>query len=154
MAAFYLDTSAAAKLYVDETGSVWMSRLFNSHLGHQFFVNRATSVEIAAALFRRVKAGQLQRDEARDALDIMRDDVAMTYEVVEFSHELMNLAIEVAEKFALRGYDCVQLAGSLLTQRYRLAAGLTAATFVSADVELNLAARSEGLTVENPSDYP
>jgi uncharacterized protein len=154
VAGFSVDSSAAAKLYVAESGSVWMSRLIDPDGGHQFYVNRTTPVEIAAVLFRRAKAGQLQREEVRDALRKMRDDIASTYQVVEVSPELMNLALDKAQKFGLRGYECIQLAASMLTQRYRLAVGLTALTLVSADGELNLAARAEGFAGENPNDYP
>jgi predicted nucleic acid-binding protein len=54
----------------------------------------------------------------------------------------------------LRGYDAVQLATALETNRKRLSDGLSALVFVSADAELNNAAQAEGLEVENPNNYP
>jgi len=54
----------------------------------------------------------------------------------------------------LRGYDAVQLATALAANRKRLNDGLGALIFVSADDELNTAAKAEGLSVENPNDYP
>jgi hypothetical protein len=60
----------------------------------------------------------------------------------------------VAETYGLRGYDAVQLAAALDVNTSYHAAGLPTITLISADAELNAAATSEGLTVENPNNYP
>ncbi|MEK6304636.1 MAG: hypothetical protein AABO41_28465 [Acidobacteriota bacterium] len=60
----------------------------------------------------------------------------------------------MAEKHALRGYDAVQLAAALKANEERVSNGLAPLTVVSADAELNDAARAEGLNVENPTSYP
>jgi len=64
---------------------------------------------------------------------------------------LIDLALEDAGRRGLRGYDCVQLAGALSIQRERFAAQLDPVVLVSADAELNAAARAEGLRVEDPN---
>ncbi len=59
-----------------------------------------------------------------------------------------------ANKYELRGYDAVQLAASLeVEKRIKLTGGLPL-IFVSADNDLNQAALAEGLSVENPNNYP
>lgn len=59
-----------------------------------------------------------------------------------------------ANKYELRGYDAVQLAASLeVEKRIKLTGGLPL-IFVSADNDLNQAALGEGLSVENPNNYP
>ena len=57
----------------------------------------------------------------------------------------------MAETYALRGYDAVQLAAVLEVNTIRLNLGLSALIFVSADGDLNTAATAERLSVENPN---
>ena len=65
---------------------------------------------------------------------------------------LVTHAMMLAETYALRGYDAVQLAAALAVDiRYR-ASGLLL-TLVSADAELNVAAATEGLAVEDPNSH-
>jgi hypothetical protein len=59
----------------------------------------------------------------------------------------------LAETHALRGYDAVQLAAALNVNSACAAAGAVF-TLVSADGELNAAARAEGLAVEDPNLHP
>ena len=60
----------------------------------------------------------------------------------------------LATKHALRGYDAVQLAAALEANDERIANELSPLALISADDELNAAAKAEGLTVEDPNDYP
>lgn len=60
----------------------------------------------------------------------------------------------LAEAHGLRGYDAVQLAAGRELNTLCNAFSLPPVTFVSADFELNAAAASEGLIVENPNNYP
>jgi hypothetical protein len=60
----------------------------------------------------------------------------------------------LAETLGLRGYDAVQLAAGREINALCIASSLPPVIFVSADDELNAAAASEGLLIENPNDYP
>jgi len=154
VAAHFLDSSAAVKLYVAERGTPWLIALANPALGHEWFIVRLTVVEIAAALYRRVRTGTLTGAQAVSAVAALRRDLDGTYRVVEVSQVVAELALGVAERHGLRGYDCVQLAGALLTHQARLAAGLGPLILVSADAELNAAASVEGLGVDGPNSHP
>lgn len=61
--------------------------------------------------------------------------------------------MRLAEKYCLRGYDAVQLAAAESMNTLCIANSLPQLTFVSADKELNIAAVSAGLLVENLHDY-
>jgi len=76
------------------------------------------------------------------------------YYTVEITPLLLSVAVSLATKHALRGYDAVQLAATLEANDEGIANGLAPLTLVSADTELNNAAQAEGLTVENPNNYP
>jgi hypothetical protein len=67
---------------------------------------------------------------------------------------VLQLTELIAERYALRGYDAVQLASALSTAQQRSAAELESLTFISADAELNAAAVSAGLPVDNPNLHP
>lgn len=95
----------------------------------------------------------LQTD-VENALNIFRHDVVNNYFVVEVTKDLLERAIVLAIKHALRGYDAVQLATALETNDERIKEGLSTIILVSADKELNDAATVEGLLVEDPNDFP
>lgn len=60
---------------------------------------------------------------------------------------------KLAGKYALRGYDAVQLAAALETHAKRTARKLQPLTLLSAEGDLNAAAIAEGLTVDDPNDH-
>ena len=72
---------------------------------------------------------------------------------VEISENLVNEAANLAKKYALRGYDAIQLAAILETEKARTPVGLSSLTLLSADDDLNNAAISEGLMVDNPNNH-
>ncbi|MEN3333399.1 MAG: uncharacterized protein V7641_2764 [Blastocatellia bacterium] len=64
--------------------------------------------------------------------------------------------MQLAETYALRGYDAVQLAAALDVQSYlsSLTKTKSGLTMISADIELNATAAAEGLTAEDPNAHP
>ena len=138
---------------MQEQGSVWVMSLLVPSAGNELFVVRITAVEVAAAIFRRVRNAQLGRGEALNGLSALRRDFSRVYRVVEVQPIVVDAALDVAARHRLRGYDCIQLAGAVLTQRVRTLAGLAPLTLVSADEELNSAAAAEGISVEDPNRH-
>lgn len=76
------------------------------------------------------------------------------YAFVEVSANIAERAMDLAEKYGLRGYDAVQLSSAIYIEQKRKSSLMSLITFVSADNDLNKAAFAEGLQVENPNDYP
>lgn len=160
MAVYVLDSSAAVKLYVRETGSFWLRDLAAS-LDHHFVVVRVTPVEIAAAVFRRVRGGSFRSEEAEQVMEDLRRDLDGTFSVIEINATLVDLALDLARRRGLRGYDCIQLAGALLVHgaaqpEDALSAFLLQpgpAVFLTADRELTSAAEAEGLTADDPNRH-
>ncbi|MBA2692629.1 MAG: type II toxin-antitoxin system VapC family toxin [Rubrobacter sp.] len=108
-------------------------------------------MEVSAAIFRKASAGEMNAGEAALAVEELRSDVEHVYQTVEVGEVVAERAMEVAEKHRLRGYDCIQLACVLLLNEHRVGAGLENSILVSADGELNEAAKDEGITVEEPT---
>jgi hypothetical protein len=59
-----------------------------------------------------------------------------------------------ARKHRLRAYDAVQLTAALEVDRLNQDAGFGPVTLVSADRDLNTAATTSGLAVEDPNLHP
>ena len=71
---------------------------------------------------------------------------------MELTDALLTQAMSLAEAYALRGYDAVQLAAALAVNALCLQSELPPLIFVSADGELNAVAAGMGLAIENPND--
>ncbi|MDY7080449.1 MAG: type II toxin-antitoxin system VapC family toxin [Chloroflexota bacterium] len=119
--------------------------------GHTLYTVRISGAEIVAALFRRARTGTLAVPDAQAAATQFKTDFRNRYQIVEATERLVDLAMTLAEKHGLRGYDSVQLAAALELQTMRETLSLPAITFVCVDDELNAAAVAEGLPVENPN---
>lgn len=154
MAHYYLDSSALVKRYMAERGTAWISSLCDAASGHTLYTVRISGAEIIAALFRRSRSGALSLLDAQTEAAQFKADLAYDYQIVEVTDALVNTAMTLAERHALRGYDAVQLAAALELQTALAASSLPALTMVSADAELNTAATAEGLMVEDPNLYP
>jgi predicted nucleic acid-binding protein len=153
MTQYFLDSSAPVKRYVSETGTQWVQSLHDPRAGHTRWIARITAAECIAALFRRVRMGQLSLLDAQQISARFRADIVADYRIVDITAAVIDRAMDLAEQFGLRGYDAVQLAAADLVNQQFLASGGSPITFVSADVDLNTAAQSLGLLVENPNAH-
>ena len=153
MADYYFDSSALVKRYVSETGSNWVCGLLDPGLKHEAFIAAMTPVEIIAALARRARGKTIVQADAAIAILRFRADLRTSYQVVELTDALLTQAMSLAETYALRGYDAVQLAAALAVNALCVQNELPPLVFVSADGELNAVAAGSGLAVENPNNY-
>ena len=153
MLVHFFDSSAIVKRYVNEIGTAWILGLVGPTSGNHSYLASVTGVEVVSALTRQQRSGSLAATDAAAALAAFRHDFANEYRIVEISAALVDAAMALAEKHALRGYDAVQLAVALQVHGHVLASGTTL-TLVSADLALNTAATAEGLTVDDPNAHP
>ena len=153
MAIYFLDSSALVKRYISETGSNWVCNLFDPSLGNQFFIAAIAGVEIVSAITRRAKNGGINIADAIAVRDQFKQDFQTEYQIIEISDKIINSAINIAESYALRGYDAVQLASGRELNILCIANGLNGVNFVSADNNLNTAAMGEGLIIKNPNNH-
>ena len=153
MATFFCDSSAIVKRYIAETGSRWISATMNPASGNRIYVARITFVEVVSAITRRERGNHISAADADSARLTFEQDYLKQLRKIEISENLINEAARLANKYALRGYDAVQLAAALETETGRIALGLSPLTLLSADTDLNDAAIAEGLLVDNPNNY-
>jgi predicted nucleic acid-binding protein len=154
VAAYFFDTSALAKRYVTELGSAWVRRLVRPAAGNAIHIARITGVEVVAAITRRGRSGSLSARAAAAARTRFRREFRSLYILVDVTAQRLADAMDLAEVHGLRGYDAVQLAAALHLKSRRLIRRQSPPTFVSADRELNAAASTEGLAVDDPNNHP
>lgn len=154
MAGFFFDSSATVKRYVRESGTNWTIALFRNSNQNSFYTARITLAEVVSAFSRRLKNQSLSPSQTSKAKMRFRRTFQRKIFKIEIDAILVERAADLAEKYALRGYDSIQLAAALTANDARLSIGATALTFVCADDKLNDAAKAEGLAVENPNNYP
>jgi predicted nucleic acid-binding protein len=154
VAAYYLDTSALVKRYIAEQGTAWVGALTDAAAGHTLSTVRLTGPELITAIVRRSRGGSIPPSEVPRILANFRFDWGSLYDIVEAREPIVSSAMNVAERFRLRGYDAVHLAAALEIHRQRQAEGLDPLTFISADTEQLGAADAEGLSVDDPDQHP
>jgi predicted nucleic acid-binding protein len=137
----YVDTSALVKLYVEESGTLEV--LSRVELAEAVATALVTYAETRAALARHRREGGMTGADLRRAVREL-DREWRTYNVVDLSDSLVHSAGALAERYALRGYDAVQLAAAL-----ELRAVGSPVEFCAFDARLNRAARRERLVVSD-----
>lgn len=113
MADFFLDTSALAKRYVKETGTVWLTQLTDPGSGHEHWIAPITVVELVAALYRRVRMGTMAPAAAALAAQTFQTEFPTRFHTVELTEALLGRALALVPAHFLRGFDALQLATCL-----------------------------------------
>lgn len=153
MSVFYLDSSAAVKRYVAETGTAWIIGLLKPSANNIIYIAQITGVEVVSAISRRQRGGSLTAPAANKAIARFKRDFQNKLRILRLTDAVTNEAIRLAETHGLRGYDAVQLATAIELSNRLTANNLPPITFISADNQLNQDAQNEGLAVDNPNNH-
>lgn len=97
--------------------------------------------------------GNLTLVGLNNCLGLMREDMKGLFQVVSLNKSVVDRAVNLAEQYALRAYDAVQLASAIEVNTHRLALGGADLALVSSDIALNAGAAKEGLSVLDPNDF-
>lgn len=148
MTFYYLDASAWVKRYYQEKGTRWMQDLF---LQNQMMACASLGlIEIVATLARKRKAREISPSSFRRKLRELEEDWEYFVEI-QLSVEVVEVAKELTEKFALRGADAVHLASALSLRRH-VEGGDDHLLFIASDHELKKAAQTSGLVIMDPEE--
>ena len=93
MAVYFVETSALAKRYIAEVGSLWLRALLDPSTGCSIYVVRVTAIEMIAAITRRERGGTLAPTDAATTRQAFRRDLATAYQVIEVTPALANRAM-------------------------------------------------------------
>jgi hypothetical protein len=149
MAAYFLDSSALLKFYVEEPGSDAVDALVNRLAPGDVAISRFATVEVVSGLVRRTRSGDIAEDDLQMALGFFDEDVEARFGVIELGGAVFSRARSLVGSHGLKAADAIQLASALFAAGDRKRDG--GLTLVSSDLELNAAAEAEGLTVLNPA---
>lgn len=147
MPLYYLDTSALVKLYVLEPGTDRLLQLASNLSENRLVVLALSPVEVRSAIRRRERAGDIDPDTASLILDELQKHLESKFLRQPLNDTVLDGALEMIDRYALRAYDAVQLAGCLAL---KITTGTELPTFVCSDQQLVVAARSELLPVLDP----
>ena len=147
MALYFLDTSALVKLYVQEPGTDQLLHLISDQPENRFAVLAISVVEVRSAIRRRQRAGDIEASLANAVLESLQRHMESRFLRQAVNDTVIDTALEMIDRYALRAYDAVQLAGCLVIR----GAAAEAFTFVCSDHRLLEAARSEQLRVLDPA---
>jgi predicted nucleic acid-binding protein len=134
----FLDSSAMVKRYVRESGTDLVLGLFRR--GRSLAGSRLAVVEVAAALARRARRGDIEQRAADAAIARFTADFGRLH-VVEVRQRVVERARELVQTVDLRAYDALQLASAIELCKQ----SGSPLTFVAGDLALLQAAESEGL---------
>ena len=154
MSVYFFDSSALVKRYIIETGSRWIIKLLKPSANNTIFIAQITGVEVTSAIARKRKGLSVTPDKAQKSILRFQRDFQYRFYQQSLAPKIVNLAMNLADKYELRGYDAIQLASAIEANNLRQINGLSPIIFVSADNALNSAAQTEGLTIDNPNNYP
>ena len=151
MSYFYLDASVLVKRHSPEIGSSWVKALM-APTSHTIYLSEITLAEVAAALAAKYRAPSgITQTERDDAVALFLKCCHTEYDLIPVSRFIIDQAVNLTQKYKLRGYDAVQLATALTVNEVLTTSGLPPLTFVTADNDLLMAAQAQGLTIDNPN---
>ena len=150
MAVYYFDTSVLVKIYIEEEGSLWARNIASHRENNTIYIAHIAGPEAISAFFRKVRTGEISRENALQATEKFKEEFIDAFEIVEIKQDIIDLAMTLAQRHGLRGYDSVQLAAalSIFAQSGDDSDGLP--EFISADSRLNEAASYEGMSARIP----
>jgi predicted nucleic acid-binding protein len=158
MPPFYLDSSAVVKIYIPEIGSSWVRSLVEAVTPEGEWENEITFakigiVEVVAAISKRRRMRDITAKQQKKLTANFLDDCIERFAKFDADDSVIRLAVGLAQRHPLRGYDAVHLATAITLNHTLVASKLSLLTFISADDVLCKAAKKEGLPTENPNDY-
>lgn len=154
MPAYYADSSVLVKRHLPELGSQWVLALTEPSAQHQITTARLSLVEAISAFNRRVREGSLAAADYPGVRDDFLTRCRQVYHLVPITNALLNRTRALLERHPLRAYDALHLASALIANDQALEAELPALIFLAADNRLLAAAQAEGLSTDNPNNYP
>jgi predicted nucleic acid-binding protein len=144
---YFLESTAFAKLFVQEQGTDALIRLMEAVEDNRKLISASTPLEVYAAIRRRERDGGISAEDASAALDILRLEAARMVQE-PLNPAVLEAARQLLDRTALRWPDTLQLAAALVARDMFQA---TEIIFVSASPQLLEAARAEGFHTLDPA---
>lgn len=151
MSLYFFDSSALIKRYIVEVGSSWVQHIAQS-LQDNIVISHIAHVEMISAIMRRQRENTITHQMAQTTKILIDNHAYYQYEVITFTDDIIKIADMLLSKYPLRSLDAIQLASAVKAKQNLV--GNYPFIFVSSDKRLLGYANSEGLTTDNPNNYP
>lgn len=147
MSCYFLESTAFAKLFVQEAGTDELIRLLESLEDNRKLIAASTPLEVYAAIRRRERAGSISQEDAAAALEILRLEASRIVQE-PLNPAVLEAARLLLDRTTLRWPDAVQLGAAKVARDMFQG---TEIIFVSASEPLLAAARDEGFQTLDPA---
>lgn len=147
MSCYFLESTAFAKLFVQEHGTDALIRLMEAVEDNRKLISASTPLEVYAAVRRRQRAGGISAEDAAAALDILRLEAARMVQQ-PLNPAVLEAARQLLDRTTLRWPDTLQLAAAIVAREMFQG---TEIIFVSASPQLLEAAKAEGFHALDPA---
>ena len=148
MALYYLETSALVKLYVREPGTDRVLRLASRTANHRLAVLALAQAEFRSAVRRRQREGDIDERLATRLIQRFEQHLEARFLRQPVNELVLDKALDLIDRYPLRAYDAVQLAGCLVLKSTSTGED---PVFVCAGRQLIAAAETEGLAALDPT---
>lgn len=148
MSCYFLESTAFAKLFVQEAGTDAMIRLMETVEDNRKLIAASSPLEVYAAIRRRERAGDITPADAAAAFEILRIEAARMVQE-PLNPAVLESARQLLDRTKLRWTDALQLGAALVAREMFRG---TAIIFVSAAPLLLEAAKSEGMQTLDPEN--
>lgn len=146
MSCYFLESTAFAKLFVQERGTDALIQLMDSIEDNRKLISASTPLEVYAAVRRRERAGEISSQDATAALDILRLEAARMVQQ-PLNPAVLEAARQLLDRTHIRWPDALQLGAALVARDMFQG---TEIIFVSASAHLLEAAKNEGFHALDP----
>jgi len=143
---YFLESTAFAKLFVQEPGTDVLIRLMETIEDNRKLIAASAPLEVYAAIRRRERAGDISSENAAAAFEILRVEAARMVQE-PLNPAVLEAARQLLDRTRLRWTDALQLGAALVAREMFRG---TEIIFVSASPMLLDSARSEGFVALNP----
>ena len=147
MSCYFLESTAFAKLFVQEQGTDALIRLMEAVEDNRKLISASTPLEVYSAIRRRERSGAISAENAAAALDILRLEAARMVQE-PLNPAVLEAARQLLDRTTLRWPDTLQLAAAIVA---RDMFQNTEIIFVSAAPQLLQAAKAEGFHTLDPA---
>lgn len=150
MSCYFLESTAFAKLFVQEAGTDALIRLMEAVEDNRKLIAACAPLEVYAAIRRRERSGDISAEDATAALEILRLEAARMVQE-PLNPAVLEAARQLLDRSSLRWPDALQLGAALVARDMYQS---TEIVFVSASPQLLEAAKAEGFHALDPAKEP
>jgi predicted nucleic acid-binding protein len=143
---YFLESTAFAKLFVQEPGTDALIRLMEAVEDNRKLIAACAPLEVYAAIRKRERAGDISAEDAAAAMDILRIEAARMVQE-PLNPAVLEAARQLLDRTKLRWTDALHLGAAMVARDMFRG---TEIIFVSASPLLTEAARTEGFQVLDP----